>query len=252
MISAMNAAPMADDPSMPRAAAYAWAAGEPDHAPSGTSSPPTCSHGDGNRSASAPATASRNGRVAATPGLSTLSTNDCTLTAPLLSAGSRSAGTAARAAKQCPGRSTSGTMTTPAAAARATHAGDLRGRVRAAERRRARTEQRRDRHAVTAPRADLGQRRVVVDRHAPGLVVGQVQVQPVEAPPCGDVDQPVDIGGREELPGQVDVQAPPAVRRRVARRPDLPGAALPGERGERHAATSRASRRSPRSVSRRR
>ena len=59
----------------------------------GTSSPPRCSHGDGNASATAPNTASRNGHVAATPGLSTLSTKCWTLTAPLVSSGSTSSGT---------------------------------------------------------------------------------------------------------------------------------------------------------------
>ena len=89
------------------------------------------------------------------------------------------------------------------------------GVVGAAVRLAARTEQRRDRQAVAAPRADLGERRVAVDRHTPALVVGQVQMQPVESVPRSDVDQPADVGGREELPGEVDVQPAPLVARRV-------------------------------------
>ena len=38
-------------------------------------------------------------------------------------------------------------------------------------------------------------------------------MHPVQAPPGGDVDQPVDVLGREELPGQVEVQPPPRERR---------------------------------------
>ena len=237
---------------MPCAAAYAWAAGERDHAPSATSSPPTCSHGDGNRSASAPATASRNGRVAANARVEHVV--DERLHADGAAAVGRipqlrhrgkrgeavprqvDLGDDDDAGRRCPGAPT----------------GDLRGRVRAAERRRTRTEQRRDRHAVTAPGADLGQSRVAVDRQAPGLVVGQVHVQSVEAPPGGDVDQPVDIGGREELPGQVDVQAAPVVGAACGAPAGSPPRTLPRRARRRPPAMPPASRPSPHSAGRRR
>ena len=101
----------------------------------------------GTASASAPNTASRNGHVAATPGLSTLSTKCWTLRAPLVSSGSTSSGTAARAAKQWPGRSISGTIVMPAGAGAVVPAGDVGAVVRAAVRRRAGAEQRRHRQA---------------------------------------------------------------------------------------------------------
>ena len=112
-------------------------------------------------------------------------------------------------------------------------AGDLGAGVRAAERRRARAEQRRDRQAVAAPGADVGQGGEGFDGDAPGLIVRQVQMQPVEAAPRRDVDQPVDVGGREELASEVDVEAPPVPCRRVMPGPDVAAPPLTGERGER-------------------
>ena len=105
---------------------------------------------------------------------------------------------------------------------------DVAGGVGAAGGLRPRSEEGGDREPVAAPRADLGERRVGGDRHPPGLVVGEVEVEPVEPPPCGDVDEPLDVDRREELAGEVDVQPAPLVDRDlpelVALLPDALGA----------------------------
>ena len=89
----------------------------------------------------------RTASSSASPGQSELSTKRCTLCAPVASSGSRSDGTAVSAAWQWPGRSTSGTITTPSSRARSTHAADLVDRVAPTGRRGRRAEQRRDRRA---------------------------------------------------------------------------------------------------------
>ena len=220
-------------PLTPRSTRVALRGGRPPQAPAGTSSPPRCSQGPGNRSASSPNTASRSGQVAGTPGLRTLSTKCWTLIAPDRSSGSRSSGTAARAAKLWPGRSTSGTSSMPTRGGARDPAGDVPAVVGTASELGRGAEERRDRVAVATPRPDVGECRVGGDRHPPALVVGEVEVHPVEAPPRRHVDQPPDVLGRQELAGQVDVQPAPRVHRPALAGQDGAGTPTRGQRHER-------------------
>lgn len=65
------------------------------------------------------------------------------------------------------------------------------------------------------PTAHLGQPRQAVDREPPALVVGQVQVQHVEAVVREVVDEPLDVLDRGEAPRDVEHRAAVRVARRV-------------------------------------
>ena len=77
-------------------------------------------------------------------------------------------------------------------------AADLVDRVAPTSGRRRRTEQRRDRQPVTAPGADGGQLGVAVDRDSPRLVVGEVEVEPIELAPRRQIDD----AARRRMPGR--------------------------------------------------
>ena len=62
---------------------------------------------------------------------------------------------------------------------------------------------------LAPPRAHLGQPRVAVDLYPPALVVGQVEVEHVQLVEAGEVDQPQDEVLGKEMPGDVQVHAPP-------------------------------------------
>ena len=66
---------------------------------------------------------------------------------------------------------------------------------------------------MAAPGADLGQRRIGVDLDAPGLIVGEVPVEPVELVPGEDLQELLDLGGAVELARHVEM------RRRASRAP---------------------------------
>ena len=68
---------------------------------------------------------------------------------------------------------------------------------------------------MAAPGADVRQLGIALDRDPPGLVVGQVEVEPIELAPRRQVDDPLDVGCREELAGEVDMDPAPLVRRAV-------------------------------------
>ena len=55
--------------------------------------------------------------------------------------------------------------------------------------------------ALLAPRSDLGEQGIPLDRETPALVVGEVQVQDVELVQGGQVDQLEYPCLREEVPG---------------------------------------------------
>ena len=108
----------------------------------------------------------------------------------------------------------------PSRPASATIVADRRLAVVAARRPRPRAEQGRNRQAVAAPGADRRQLGIGVDLDAPGLVVGEMPVEAVELVPGEDFQEPLDLGGRVELPRHVEMDAAPAERRLVA---DLAG-----------------------------
>ena len=83
-------------------------------------------------------------------------------------------------------------------------------RVVAARGSRAGAEQRRQRHAVAAPRADLRQFRIGIDLDPPALVVRQVPVETVHLVPGQDVEEPADLGRGVELARHVEMRAAPA------------------------------------------
>ena len=64
---------------------------------------------------------------------------------------------------------------------------------------RAGAQQRRQSLAMTTPGADLGQLGIGVDLDAPGLVLGQMPVEPVELVPRHQLDEPADLGAGIEL-----------------------------------------------------
>src|SRR5213596_951384 len=68
---------------------------------------------------------------------------------------------------------------------------------------------------LAPPRADLGEPRVLADLDAPPLVVGQVQVQPVELMERGEIDELLHELLRHEMTRDVQVDAPPAEPREV-------------------------------------
>jgi hypothetical protein len=110
---------------------------------------------------------------------------------------------------------------------------DVAGRVRASVGLGARPEQRGDGEAVPPPCPDLGERGVTADREPPPLVVGEVQVNPVEPAPRGAVDEPADVDGGDELAGQIDVEPAPPVHRHMDARRVRDVAPRPGEREKR-------------------
>ncbi len=86
---------------------------------------------------------------------------------------------------------------------------------------------------MAAPGADRRQLGIGVDLDTPGLVVGQMPVEPVELVPGEDLQEPLDLGGPVELPGDIEMDAAPAERRLVA---DL----APGRKQERLGVLARA------------
>ena len=68
---------------------------------------------------------------------------------------------------------------------------------------------------MPAPGADGGQFGVSVDGDAPRFVVGEVEVEPIELAPRRQIDDALDVGRREELAGEIDVEPAPLVRRAV-------------------------------------
>ena len=57
-------------------------------------------------------------------------------------------------------------------------------------------------------RADLGELRVLLDLHPPALVIGKMPVEAVELVDGHDVQIPLNLLDREEMPGAVKVHSP--------------------------------------------
>jgi hypothetical protein len=66
--------------------------------------------------------------------------------------------------------------------------------------------------------ADRRQLRIGLDLKPPRLVIGQVPMEDVELEPGEDVDQPLDVGDRIELAGDIEMASAPAVARLVRNR----------------------------------
>ena len=213
----MNAASMALVPSSPRAVAYSAATGERAHAPgrdlvAADVQPRRVEH-RGERTEHGLDERHRGRQSRDTASCRRSAARCC---APVASSGSRSDGTAVERRVAVAGKIDLGHDHDAELAARAR---PIRGSRRPCSSHRSAAAGEPSNGGigkpVATPGADGGQVGVAVDRHPPRLVVGEVEVEPIELAPRRQIDDPLDVGRREELAGEIDVQPAPLVRRPV-------------------------------------